>query len=362
MALTRGLSLVALILALASGAAAQDGDPTPGDPPTDPTQTPERDTPTEEPSAEEVARRARVVASIGDVTLSLGDVEDAINEQSPFMRARYRDRAQLDQFVQSMIRFELLARAAERAEMGEDPVIRRVVNQNSVQQLIRREFDENLRPDTVALDDVRAYYESHPAEFSTEEMRRASHIQVETREEAERILEQVREADTRTFRTLARERSIDTETRLRGGDLRYFDESGRARNTRDPRVDEGLATAAFGLTDSGDVAGPVEVGENFSVIRLTGRRPAEHRTLTQAEPTIRLRLWRSQRQERMEDFVARLRREANVEAHYERLSSIELDDPTREDLEADGDNHGDMPSRPAPAAEESEEAEEPAAD
>mgnify|MGYP006206019399 CR=1 FL=1 len=33
-----------------------------------------------------------MVAKVNDVTITVGDVEDAINAQSPFLRARYRER------------------------------------------------------------------------------------------------------------------------------------------------------------------------------------------------------------------------------------------------------------------------------
>lgn len=301
-------------------------------------------------SPEEQARRAGVVARVGDVRITVGDVEDAINEQSAFMRDNYRDPEQVQTFAQSLIRFELLARAAERADIGHDPEVQRVVKQHAVQQLIRREFDERITPESISEEDIRAYYNSHPDEFHRAEMRRASHIQLESREEAGRLLAQAREADAREFRRLAREHSVDPETRLRGGDLRYFDEEGGARNRRDPRVDEALAAAAFALQEVGDVpAAPVQVGDRWSIVKLTGRLPAENRSLEQAAPTIRLRLWRERRQREMEEFVARLRRETNVEVHPDRLQLIELDPPEREDRAQDRGDHPHSPGEALPS-------------
>ncbi|MEC7526256.1 MAG: peptidyl-prolyl cis-trans isomerase [Myxococcota bacterium] len=305
-----------------------------------------------EPSAADRARRAKVLARVGEETITIGEVEDAINEQSPFMRVRFRDPGQLREFVESMIRFELLARAAERAEIGEHDEVRRVVNQNAVQQLIRRDFDERITPESIPEEQVRAYYDGHPEEFTRDERRRAAHIQVASREEATRLLEQAREADARAFRTLARDNSLDPETRLRGGDLRYFDDEGQPRNERDPRVDEAIARAAFAIEEVGGVAPePVQVGERWSIVKLTGRRPPEHRSYEQAAPTIRLRLWRETRQQELEDFVAQLRERAGVEVDYDLLRPIRLDPPERED---EGDSHGEAAANapaPPPAVE-----------
>lgn len=332
--------------AVAVALAQDDGRPDPTQPAT-PTEDAPSEGAAEELSAADRARRAKVVARVGEETVTVGDVEDAINEQSAFMRVRYRDPEQLRAFVQSLVRFELLARAAERAEIGEDEEVQRVVKQNAVQQLIRREFDERITPESIPQEDIQAYYDAHPDEFHRPELRRAAHIQLESREEAERLLAEAREADAREFRRLAREHSVDPETRLRGGDLRYFDDQGAARNRRDPRVDEALARAAFALEEVGDVADePIQLGERWSILKLTGRRPAESRSIEQATPTIRLRLWRERRQQAMEDFVARLRREANVEVHPDRLRPIRLDPPEREDL---ADEHGERARRPRPA-------------
>lgn len=341
------LSLTSVLACgLVAVAVAQDGDGEPRDP-TQPGPSGDPEATAEpERSAEDEQRRAQVVARIGDLTVTVGEVEDAINQQSPFVRMRYRDPAQLEQFAQSMIRFELLARAAERAEIGDDEEVVSATKQHMVQQLIRRDFDQRITVDSVPQADVQAYYDANPQEFHTPETRRAAHIRLASREAAERLLAEAQAADTREFRALAREHSTDPETRLRGGDLRYFDEGGQPRNSRDPQVDEGLARAAFALEEVGNVsAAPVQLGEHWSIVKLTGRRPAEHRTLEQASPTIRLRLWRQTRSQSLEDFVARLRREAGIEnIPYEALRAIELEEPAREDEEAAGEG------APAPAS------------
>ncbi len=321
------LTLLSALISAGLGAAAlaQEDEGDPVAPPT----------PAVELSPEDRARRAKVVAKVGDARITVGDVEDAVNQQSPFLRVRYRDPAKLREMVEGMVRFELLARAAERADVDEDPEVRRVAKQNAVQQLIRRDFDEQITPESIPAADVQAFYEAHPEEFSREELRRAAHIQVATRADAERLMARVREADARGFRDLAREHSLDPETRLRGGDLRYFDREGHSRTPSDPAIAEALATAAFALAETGDVSEPVQVGERWSIVKLTGSRPAEHRSLAEASPSIRLRLWRERRQGGLEDLVTRLRREHGVEPSYDLLRMIRLDPPERED----GDGH-----------------------
>ena len=350
LALLTGLSALTAALAVASSSAGAQQQPE--QPPAE-----AADDEDESLSPEDRARRSKVVARIGDARITVGDVEDAVNQQSPFLRVRYREPEQLRSFVDSLVRFELLARQAERDGYGDDPEVQRVVKQNAVQHLIRHDFDERITVEDVPADDVQEYYQSHQDEFTREEMRRASHIAVRTRAEAVRLIREARTADARAFRALVREHSQDPETRLRGGDLRYFTRSGTSPNARDPRVDEALTAAAFALNEVGDVAAePVAVGDRFSVVKLTGRRPAEHRTLEQAAPTIRLRLWRAHRQRALEEFVTQLRERAGVRANYELLRPIQLDPPPR--ASGDPHGHGSGPaSEPSGAAAETPAAE-----
>lgn len=287
--------------------------------------------PEPELSEAEQARRERLYAKVGDTRITIGQVEDAINAQSPFLRARYRDPSKLQEFAANMVRFELLAQAAASGEYGQNPAVVRSTKQNSVQQLIRREFDERITPESLSAEDIEAYYAEHSSEFSRPEMIRASHILLASEEEATQLLEQVREADARTFRQLARQHSIDTETKLRGGDLRYFAQDGRPSGGRDAAVDEHIVTAAFALEDVGDVvSAPIAAGSNWSIVKLTGRRPAESRGIADAGQGIRLRLWRQRRQTAIEEFVTDLRTRANPVVQDDRMRAIRLDpmDPT----------------------------------
>ncbi len=192
---------------------------------------------------------------------------------------------------------------------------------------------------------MREFYETHQDEFNEPELRRASHIVVATRAEAEALLEQVRAADARTFRELVREHSIDTETSMRYGDLRYFDSEGQTPNAADPDVPAGAVAAAFALTTVGDVSGVVEEGTRFAIVKLTGIRPAVHGDLASAEGSIRMRLWRIHRQTALETFVEQLRERIPTEVFYERSAAIRMDPPER------------LSEDPASEAEEDEEEE-----
>lgn len=274
-------------------------------------------------------RRSQVLARIGDATITVGEVEDELNRLSPFVRARYRDPARLREYVENLIELELLAREGERRGYGDDPEVRRSTLENAVQQMIRTEIDERITADSIPEADVLVYYDAHPEEFSRAEMRRASHVLVATREEALAVIEEARAADMRAFRALALSRSLDTETNQRGGDLRFFDSAGRGPNAADPAVAAPIATAAFALAEVGDLSEPIEVDGRFSVVKLTGIRPAEHRTVADAADAIRMRLFRQRREEALDRMVEDLRARIPTEVHYDRMANLRMEAPER---------------------------------
>jgi peptidyl-prolyl cis-trans isomerase C len=337
------LSLGLALLALPAIAAAQVPDPTRPELRPEPTAVPS--------SPEETARRAQVVARVGDVSITLGQVEDEVNHQSPFMRIRFQSGTALREHVEEMIRVELLAREAERRGFADDPEVTDAVRQSSVQLLIRHDFDDRITAASIPADDVREYYEQHPAEFHQPEMRRASQIVLATRLEADALVAETSHADARTFRQLVTQHSADTETRIRGGDLRYFDADGHTPNAADPDVPIEAARAAFALTNVGDVSGVIAEGERFAIVELTGLRAAEDRTLSQADTAIRSRLWRTTRQAALETFVDGLRERIPTEVFYDRSRGIHMEPPERssaDPLPADPDEIDPAdPSAPA---------------
>lgn len=302
-------------------------------------------------SAADVERRAHVVARIGEVTITVGRVEDEIAALSPFARRPYRDPAELRAFAENLLRYELLAREAGRRGLGDDPDVREATNEAAVQQFVRREFDERITVQSIPEADIVRHFEAHPEEFTRPEFRRASQVVFATEAEARAFREEARNLDAGRFRQAAQERSIDEETKLRGGDLRYFDAEGRATNSTESTIPASVARAAFTLTDVGDVSEPVEAGGRWAVLKLTGRQPAQDHSLDEMRTTIRTRLWRVARQEALDHAVEVLRARIPVEVHYELMAPIVMDPPER--LTAD-------PHRARPAEPEGEPAEQAA--
>ena len=328
--MTRFFTLIALLLGFGFSTASEAQDPAQAE------EAPGAQD--EAPSEQDEARRARAYARMGDVRLTVGDLEDQIALQAPIMREQLRQPRRLQEFADGLVRSMLLAKEAERRGYGENAAVKRAYKESLVQNIIRIQIDEPNTREGISDEDILAYFEAHSEEFRRPAMSRAAHILFGSREDAEAVLEEARAADARDFRNLVRLHSIDTETKFRGGDLRYFMRNGRSPSdvapvreegpaTREPDapVDPAIVEAAFALETVGDVSDIIATGENFTIIKLTGRRIEEQRTLESAAEGIRVKLWRERRSEAMSEFSRGLRQSATVEIQSELLRAIHLD-------------------------------------
>jgi len=286
------------------------------------------------PSAEE-ARRATVFATVGSETITVGELEDVINARSPYARKRFAEPEVLKTFADDQAKNELFYQGAGKLGYAEDPDVVAFLDQTIVQLFVRKEFEATGTPHDIPLEDVAKYYQENPEEFRRAEMRRARHILVASKEEAKDVLEKLESDKGVTFRALAKERSLDTETKLRGGDLLYFTEDGKLVGKEGgAAINPTLATTAFKLETTGKLSKPLDLGDGkWSVLELTGIRPERVQTLEQASGRIRRTLWRQERENELKKLLIDLRAELKPEVYPERMDAIVLE-PINEPIEA----------------------------
>jgi peptidyl-prolyl cis-trans isomerase D len=143
-----------------------------------------------------------------------------------------------------------------------------------VPERVRAEYvmlsgDALARLEPVTEAEVTAAYDARAAEFKVPEQRRASHILVKTREEADKILAEVKKNPGR-FAEVAKKQSEDTGSAAKGGDLEWFSSGMMVKPFED---------AVFAMKKEGEIAGPVQSEFGFHVIRLTGIKPGKARPL-----------------------------------------------------------------------------------
>jgi peptidyl-prolyl cis-trans isomerase C len=259
------------------------------------------------------------LAKIDDVVITVGDFQDRINKQSPYVRARYTSIERKKEFLDNLVRFEVLAKEAQRRGLDKDAEVVRTMKQVMIQKLLKDEFDK-IKPDDISDADAKKYYDAHPEEFNKPEEVRTSSILVKDEPMAKKVLADARMkgVDNQGFRALVAQYSIDQATKDRGGDLRYFDASTK-------EIPKTIVDAAFKLSNIGDNSAPVKTEQGWAVLKLTGRRKALVRTFDEVKTTIKNRLYRDKRQDSMEAFTKNLRDKASVKIDEAKLAKVQIE-------------------------------------
>ncbi|HEX7840265.1 MAG TPA: peptidylprolyl isomerase [Kofleriaceae bacterium] len=291
--------------------------------------------------AQSAAELGVPLAKIDNVTITLGELQERINRQSPYIRARYTSLEQKKDFLDSLIRFEVLAKEAYRRGLDKDPEVVRTMKQVMIQKLMRDELDARITADTVSDAEMKAYYDANLAEYVKPEEVRVSAIIIKNRAQAERVASEARGEAGKTnkgFRDLVGRYTQDEDSKLRGGDLRYFD-----AQTRD--IPAPVVRAAFAMASTGDVSGAVDAGNGtWYVLKQTGRRRAMTRSFDDAKPAIRSKLFRDKRLAAQKEFVDKLRAAARIEIDEVNLAKVRIDTS-----QATDDGRGrDLPPLPMP--------------
>ena len=266
------------------------------------------------------------IAKVDDVTITVGELQAQINRQSPYIRQRYTSLEQKREFLDNLVRFEVLAKEAYRRGFDKNPDVVRTMKQVMIQKLMKDEFENKLKPEDIGEDEMKAFFEQHADDYNKPEEVRVSAILLKSKGKAKRVAEEALGAPGSTnkgFRELVNKYSRDDKTKIHGGDLRYF-----ASDTKE--VPKPVVEAAFALQKTGDVAGPIAGGDGFYyIIKQTGKRKAIVRDFESVKRQIQNRLYREKRTQAQKDFINGLKAKAKIQVLDDNLAKVRVDTSSR---------------------------------
>jgi len=263
----------------------------------------------------------KVVARVDDSVITLGDVQDGINKQAPFVRARYTSPEKRKEFLDSLIRIEVMAKEAARRGYEKDPEVVRVMKQQMISKFLRKDFESKLKVEDVPDADVEKYYKEHPEDFNRPEQVHVSQIVVKEKAKADKVVREANAAskiDPKAFRDLVTKYSEDADSKSRGGDLAVFD-----RNSL--TVPKPVVEAAFAMKEVGEISAPISTENGFVVLRLMAKVPGFSKPLPEVKRQIQQRLFRDLRTKSMDEFVADLRKKYTVTIDEATLAKVTVE-------------------------------------
>lgn len=225
---------------------------------------------------ETIANADAVVASVGGETITEADLAFAAEDMAQDL-AQMPPEERRAFLVRILIDMKVMSRAARDAGMDQTEIFAQRQKYLEERALRRAYFNEAIAS-AVTEEAARAEYDAFVQQFQPEDEIRASHILVETEEEAKALKAEL--DGGADFAELAREHSIDPGA-ANGGDLGFFGHG---------MMVQPFEQAAFALAEPGAVSEPVQSQFGWHIIKLAEKRQSAPPSFEQLAPQIQNQL------------------------------------------------------------------------
>jgi peptidyl-prolyl cis-trans isomerase C len=263
-----------------------------------------------------------VLATFTGGAITSSDLQRVVSQRLPVHRDLLTREGAVHDVLESMVRYDLLVREAEARGYRADLRVRTAARAKANELLVLANATVELS--AISKADLQAAYTEHLREFSRPALRRASHVLLATRAEADALIAELQHPTRERFARVATERSRDPATKNQGGELGYFDRDGKTERGVEGLASPQLAAAAFKLR-VGEISGvPIAVPQGFSVLMLTGEMPPFEMARAEADERLRDQLAKEQSAAKLEALLAELREKLKPLMHAELVDLIVL--------------------------------------
>jgi len=240
----------------------------------------------------------RILAKVNGEVITVKDFNDRISK----LPKQYQDivKSQKKNYLDDLIMEKLLYKEALKENIDKEKETQDIISEATkkiiIARLVEKEVEKKVR---VSDEEVKKYYDEHSEEFMLPERWRASHILVDTVDEANAIKQNL--AQGASFEELAKEKSKDP-TRAAGGDIGYF-----SKGQLVPEFEE----ECFKL-ETGEVGNVVKTQFGYHIIKLTDKKNPEVQPFDSVKDMVRRELERSKKKELLDKMMSDAKGSAKI--------------------------------------------------
>jgi hypothetical protein len=276
-------------------------------------------------------QQAKVLARVGNKTITLGDFAASLENMDQFDRLRYQSAERRKELLNEMITVELLAQEAKAKGYDKDPLTEQEVRGILRDAMLQEARKSAPGPNDITDADARAFYEAHKAEYRDPERRRLSIIVTKDEAGAKDVLSSAASGLTAAqWGELVRNKSVDPQAKANvpvdlAGDVGIVSPPGDTRG-ENARVPDEVRAAVFEIQKPGDVLPrAVAANKKFYVVRLTQKIDPHDRPFEESERTIRIKLAQDKARAKEEELVEGLKKQYPVQIDDGVLATVHVD-------------------------------------
>lgn len=215
----------------------------------------------------------KILATVGDIQITEAQLTELKKNLDPKKAAQFNNPEGTKILLDELVNQELFYLNALDQNYAEEPEFVAEMEKVKVNVLVQYAIKKLMSSIDVTDEEVKAYYDENPEQFKGAEQVKASHILVNSEEEALQVQQEIQNG--LSFDEAAKKHST-CPSNAQGGDLGFF--------TRGRMVPE-FENAAFSM-NVGEVSSPVKTQFGYHLIKLVDRQSAE----VQAFDTIKEQL------------------------------------------------------------------------
>lgn len=274
----------------------------------------------------------RVLAKVGDRTITLGDFARTLERMDQFDRLRYQSKERRRELLEEMIDVELLAAEARRQGLDKSPEAEDAIHTILRDAILAQAREGMPLPAQLTEQEIRAYYDAHLDKFTEPERRRVAAVVMNDKKEAEKVLKEAQKVKTpaewgelffKHSLTAPKSHGPTNPAEL-AGDLGIVGPLDDPKGKND-KVPDAVRAEAFKLKAVGDIAPElIEADGRFYIARINGITAAHKRTLAEADRSIRVLLIQEKLSEREHALEADLKKKFPVEIDEQALAGVKV--------------------------------------
>ena len=263
------------------------------------------------------ARLKTTVATVNGEPITIDQMLQAAAKQALDLN----NPKQADQALKEAVNYELLVQEAKKQGYFDDPEVKELIRSMAVQKLVRNKVDNAQPASTPKDEELKAYYESHKADFTQPALVRGQVLFLVRRaaEDTSHMqkLEQAKQAIAakEEFGAIVKRLSDNPADQADGGLSQWLMEGKESQRYPKAAID-----ALFAAKDKEVVAGPFESPQGTWFCRLAERRDARVASFDEAKGRIAQEMIKTRRQSGYDGFLEKAKGGAQITLHPERLT------------------------------------------
>ena len=220
----------------------------------------------------------------------------------------YKAQLNKEDILEQLITQTLLIQKADELNLREDSEIafqiKNAVDQILIQSLLQKEIIEKTN---LSDEDIEMYYEDNKDNYWQEEEIHALNILVESRDQAEDIINKLNEGEE--FSSLARDFSISSSA-AEGGDIGFI-----TKGTLKAEIEEKLF-----ILNPGEISEIIPIENGFHIFKVLEKKPSGYLELEIVKEEIRYQLLPLRQQEAFDKYLEEIEEKAIIEKNTDLLT------------------------------------------